>query len=229
MNSLVSKGQQLPLFFVGIALGAAVATGVAAIYLRGEVAQLTQSIQTLATEVAKRDDPGMTQGAAQIGLDCPDSESSGPSPGDVIEDLESQIGELKGAIAALQDLSAQMPRAGRPQPFLGIPPMPLGHGADRTIAPRARAPAPLTGWRESAPPDAVTYVDTLFQQHAQEVRERIAAETDPEHPDPSVAMRIISESRQALSDDLRLVLPEEEHEKLFPETPIPAGRSPDGS
>jgi hypothetical protein len=78
-------------------------------------------------------------------------------------------------------------------------------------------------WRDSAPRDAVAYVDRLFELHSAEVRERIAAETDPANPDHAVVYRIMEESRSELSDQLRDVLPRREHETLFPELWTPAG------
>jgi hypothetical protein len=139
---------------------------------------------------------------------------------DAVVQLKSQAKALASAVADLKRLGAQTPHAMDPQFPFRLPSQPR----DRPRRPTATAaPASLLSWRQSAPTDTVAYVDNLFQQHSAEMRERIAAETDPQQPDPSVVVRIMQESRDALSEQLRAVLPREEYDLLFPELRIPSG------
>jgi hypothetical protein len=135
---------------------------------------------------------------------------------DAVRRLLTHADAVGSAIAEITQREAQLP-----QPMLQ--PQPFVPAAARGRPPSPAAPTSLLSWRQTAPTDTVAYVDDVFRWHSAETRERIAVETDPDHPEPAVVMRIMQESRDELSAQLRAVLPPEEYELLFPELRIPSG------
>ena len=122
-----------------------------------------------------------------------------------LDDLEILL--LDNQINSNEEPRSYMGERPRSPPKL-LPP-PIGPGGDGN----------LQFWGDSASIINREQMEQLFTDNAERVRERIAAETDPENPDPIVLQRILGQSQQEMALKLEGILPQEEIQMLFPPPP----------
>jgi hypothetical protein len=67
----------------------------------------------------------------------------------------------------------------------------------------------------------------VLKKNAAQVREQIAAETDPDNPDPATLQRIMIQSHADMAAELSSILPAEDYEAIFSPLRRP-GSSPQG-
>ncbi len=82
-------------------------------------------------------------------------------------------------------------------------------------------PERMKDWMEGAPRESKQQVEMILQKHAQDARERIAAETDMAHPDRNILRQIMEESQANIHADLQAELSPHEYEALFDEGASP--------
>ena len=119
---------------------------------------------------------------------------------------------LETSMLGNQSRNAVKPRSNiseRPTVLPKLMPPPMGSGTDEN----------LQFGGEGASLVSREQMEQLFSENAERVRERIAAETDPQNPDPDVLDRIMEQSQEELALKLQGILPQEEIQVLFPPRP----------
>lgn len=74
---------------------------------------------------------------------------------------------------------------------------------------------PING-RQGASMESAQQFESALRKNAAQVREQIAAETDPDNPDPAAIQRIMIQSQAEMAAELSSILPAEDYEAIFP-------------
>lgn len=101
-----------------------------------------------------------------------------------------------------------------------MPPLPSG------LLGEPISPLPINE-RQGASEESAKQFELALRKNAAQVREQIAAETDPDYPDPAALQRIIIQSQADMAAELSSILPPEDYEAMFPHLRRP-GSPPQG-
>lgn len=219
---MLRDNQKFLQFMLGAAIFAALGTGVAGVYLARQAAELARSsddllqeVKSLRANLTNQDAvPAADLAVAPAHRSADDAGSAAfiAALREVLNPIAKQIAELD---ASMRRQTAVRPGEA-PMPPTAIPPSFAKAGS----GPRGVGPAAAL---DALPKETRARVDEIFQRHAEDVRSRIAAETNPDQPDPEVLMRVMNQSRSDLASELSGVIPPEEYEAMFPSMP---GRGP---
>ena len=149
----------------------------------------------------------------------------------LVSALRAELTPLSERILAMET-SVRERSATNPKPKAGgtandtvrefpMPPLPSG------LVGGPISPLPING-RQGASKESAQQFESAIRKNAAQVREQIAAETDPGNPDPAAIQRIMIQSQAEMAAELSSILPAEDYEAIFPPLlhpgTIPPGR-----
>ncbi|WP_295387863.1 hypothetical protein [uncultured Thiodictyon sp.] len=223
----------LKIFMLGVGVFATLGIGGAGVYMARQAAALTRSsddlvqeLKSLRANLASQPTPPSTTAAlarAPAPAGEPETAAVVTALREALAPLSKQVAELDASIrrqSAVRSVAASVPPgvAPVPPPFIP-PPLPRADGLRQGRNPAAQ---------DAVPKETRERIDAIFQRNSEDVRNRIAAETDPERPDPEVLMRVMSQAQAELASDLSGVMPQEEYDVMFPSMGA-GGPTPGGS
>lgn len=209
----MNPGQQKA--FLSAAVIGALALGGMSAYDTIKIKRLALSSEQLVAEVR-----GLEASLARLSINAGGvtvASLPGASQAEIANVLRAELGPLSERIAALEvSVSQKSPAHIAPAPSPQAP----GQAMLR--------PAPGNDWEQgegvyqghrNLSAVAREKLESALSQNAERVRDQIAAETDPTHPDPSVVQRIIAQSQADMAAELSSILPREDYDALFPPMP----------
>lgn len=206
---------------LGFALVGAVAVSAAGVYLARQTLELSRTSQDLAAEVrglkaALAQHPTAAPSPAPVAAADRCAASGGIA--DFVDALRTQLSPLS---KRMQEMEASLRRQSTPRPPVaslpGAPPD-TGDALLLPLPPTVNLDA-MRQWQEHAPQESKDRLETILRRNAEKAQAQIAAETDPERPDPQILMRILEQSQADLASELSAVLSPQEYETFFPSLP----------
>jgi len=137
---------------------------------------------------------------------------------DLTEIIRSELDPITQSIANLNAADCRA-AAQHPQTPPGMPTLPMAGMPGLASPALAKAkPDSVLPFSSDLPEETRDYVESVFRRNKEEVRRRIAEDTDTQSGqlDPTVLRRIMEQSQEDLMAQLEGVLPQEDFEKLFP-------------